>query len=329
MHRFPLLLLSVLTVAACGRDQSSSPPTAEAPPPSAGPAAVAPATSPAPTITDTSPPSAPAVLEQPSALDPVALRLDRILAAPHRAEGHAQRDQWRNPRETLMFFGIRPEMTVIELFPGANGWYTEILAPFLHGGGKLIVACPDPARAQNERSRAFLTESDQKFRAKLAAHPSIYGQVEIRLIDTSGPVLGEPGSADMVLVFRNVHTFINGGYAEAMFKAIADVLKPGGVLGVEQHRADPALAEDDPRTGYVSVKRVIRLAEAAGLVFEAESELNANPSDTRDHPNGVWTLPPTLRVPEGEDPEKYRSIGESDRMTLRFRKPLPTAAEAR
>ncbi|MDW8478752.1 MAG: hypothetical protein RML12_01250 [Xanthomonadales bacterium] len=142
-------------------------------------------------------------------------------------------------------------------------------------------------------------------------------------------MLGEPNSADMVLGFRNVHTWINGGYAEAMFRAIAEVLKPGGVLGIEQHRADPGKAEDDPRTGYVSTKRVVGLAEAAGLLFEAESELNANPNDTRDHPNGVWTLPPTLRVPEGEDPEKYRAIGESDRMTLRFRKPVAGPAPVR
>lgn len=313
-RQLPFLLLLTAALAACSREAPKEEPAPSAAPPAAQPSTPTPPAETAPE------PTAPAAPAQP-ALDPIAIRLDRILAAPHRAEGHAQRDQWRKPRDTLMFFGIRPEMTVIELFPGANGWYTEILAPFLRGSGKLIVAYPDPAKAANERAQAFLADADQKFRQKLAMAPQIYDQVEIRLIDTAQPVLGEANSADMVLVFRNVHTFINGGYAEAMFKAIADVLKPGGVLGIEQHRADPNREEDDPKTGYVSVKRVVRLAEAAGLVFEEESELNANPNDTRDHPNGVWTLPPTLRVPEGEDPEKFKAIGESDRMTLRFRKP--------
>lgn len=306
-----------LALLACGCGGKPNPQETAAPP--AAEAAAPPAAETAP---------APAAEPQPPAPDPIALRLDRILAAPHRAEGHALRDQWRKPRDTLLFFGIRPEFTVVELYPGANGWYTEILAPFLRGTGKLIVAYPDPAKAANERAQAFLADADQKFRNKLATAPEIYDQVEIRLIDTAQPILGEPNSADMVLVFRNVHTFLNGGYAEPMFQAIAEVLKPGGVLGIEQHRADPNREEDDPKTGYVSVKRVVRLAEAAGLVFEAESELNANPNDTRDHPNGVWTLPPTLRVPEGEDPEKYKAIGESDRMTLRFRKPQPSPGSA-
>jgi predicted methyltransferase len=242
-------------------------------------------------------------------VDPVAQTASPIEAAisgAHRSEENRSRDRFRHPRETLEFFGLRPDMTVVEMSPG-GGWYTEILAPALRENGRLICAAPPPD-----------TEYGQRFTAFLEGNPELYASVE--RVDFAPPdrvTLGPDASADMVLTFRSVHGWINRDQADAVFAAMFRVLKPGGVLGLEQHRgADGA----DPETGYVAESAVIELAERAGFVLEERSEINANPNDDHDHPDGVWTLPPTLRLGE-TDRAQYEAIGESDRMTLRFRKP--------
>lgn len=238
----------------------------------------------------------------------VATSLKAILASPHRSPQNRARDRDRHPLETLLWFGIKPDMTVVEISPGA-GWYTEILAPFLKPHGKLYdaVGSGEPAR---------------RFRQRLAADPALYGKVIVtELVPPEKTRIAPAGTADMVLTFRNVHNWINGGYAEEVFKAMYQALKPGGMLGLVEHRANPALPQDPKAgSGYVREDYVIKLANAAGFQLVGRSEINANPRDTKDYPGGVWTLPPTLRLKE-RDREKYLAIGESDRMTLKFVKP--------
>jgi predicted methyltransferase len=209
-------------------------------------------------------------------------------------------------------------MTVIEITPG-GGWYTEILAPWLRDGGRYIGAIVDPAKASSENARDYYTKANQGLRDKLAAAPEQYAKAALVEFDLGAPMLGPSGSADAVLTFRNVHNWVNNGAAPLMFQAFHDVLKPGGVLGVVEHRANADVPAGD-RSGYMSEAQVIALATNAGFVLEEKSEINANPKDTKDHPNGVWTLPPGNRH-DAADAEKYQAIGESDRMTLRFRKP--------
>ncbi len=246
--------------------------------------------------------------------------LAAAIAGDWRTADNVARDRFRNPGPTLTFFGLTPAMTVIEVSPGSAGWWTEILAPWLKANGTYIAAIPNPAKAISERARDFFAGDNAKLREKLAAAPAQFAGVVLREVDSSAPVYGEPGSADAVLTFRNLHGWIRNDIADEQMAAFFAVLKPGGVLGVEQHRAAIDVPKDQIR-GYVSEAQVIALAEAAGFVLEARSEINANPKDDRDHPNGVWTLPPTLNVPEGEDRAVFEAIGESDRMTLRFRKP--------
>ncbi|HRQ64174.1 MAG TPA: methyltransferase [Xanthomonadaceae bacterium] len=292
MIRMILAATFALTLTACGQE----------PPPPAPPPA----------------PPEPLVDEPvPSAEDSVAARIEALLEGTHRAEGHAARDRYRNPRETLLFFGIRSDASVLEIAPG-GGWYTEILAPLVREEGRYIGALNDPDKAANERAQEYFARTNQALRDKLAEHPDLYDHAELIEIDPAAPVFGEEESVDLVLTFRNVHGWVGAGTAEATFKAAFDVLKPGGVLGVVQHRA--ASGAEYTGNGYVSEEQVIELASGAGFVYEHSSEINANPNDTKDHPNGVWTLPPVLRVGD-EDPEKYLAIGESDRMTIRFVKP--------
>jgi predicted methyltransferase len=295
MTRLALAAALTLTLAACGQEPPPPPPP---------------------------PPEPPVVLEEPapppSDADIAAMRLDALLAGAHRAEGHAERDRFRNPKETLQFFGLRTDSTVLEIAPG-GGWYTEILAPLVREEGRYIGAINDPEKAASDRARDYFSNANQALRDKLAEHPGLYDRAELVAIDPAAPVFGAPESVDLVLTFRNVHGWLNGGVAEATFKAAHDVLKPGGVLGVVQHRA--ASGAEFAGNGYVSEEQVIALAEEAGFVYAQSSEINANPADTRDHPNGVWNLPPTLRVAEGDDAAKYEAIGESDRMTIRFLKP--------
>jgi predicted methyltransferase len=263
---------------------------------------------------------APAPAAQPAAEPAAAAQgaLEAAVAGSWRTPEFVARDAFRHPRETLEFFGITPAMTVIEITPG-GGWYAEILAPYLQAEGRYLGAIIDPSKASSEGARDYYTRSNQGLRDKLAAAPEQFAKAELVEFDASAPVLGEAGSADAVLTFRNVHNWMNNGAAAGMFQAFFAALKPGGVLGVVEHRASADVPEGD-RSGYMSEAQVIKLATDAGFVLEEKSEINANPADTKDHPNGVWTLPPSNRHEEA-DAEKYKAIGESDRMTLRFRKP--------
>jgi predicted methyltransferase len=241
--------------------------------------------------------------------------LQQAVANPQRSEKNRARDQYRHPAETLAFFGIRPTDTVVEIWPG-GGWYTEILAPYLAASGRLIAAAPAGKGADR------LTQV-------LDANPALFGKVERANFPT---VLGgtgvAPGTADAVLTFRNVHNWGMGylqperkPYSEAAFAELFAMLKPGGVLGIEDHRLpEDASAEREKSSGYIKVSTVRAMAEKAGFRFVAASEVNANPRDTTDWPEGVWTLPPTLALGDN-DRARYMAIGESDRMTLKFVKP--------
>lgn len=242
------------------------------------------------------------------------LWLPPILAGDHRSEANKHRDQYRHPLETLSFFGISEHDRVIEINPG-GGWYMEILAPLLFAHGQYVAATPDP---RIEGLPRYFVAHARQIQARITEQPQLYGQGEVQFYDPANPVLGAPNSVDKVLTFRNIHSWINAGTAEVMFEAFADVLKPGGVLGVVQHRAPEGIAPDvSAPEGYVSEEAVIALAEAVGLRFDGSSEINANPEDSRKHPYGVWTLPPSLRLGDYQA-EHYLEIGESDRMTLRF-----------
>ena len=245
-------------------------------------------------------------------------RLDAAIAGSWRSPDNVARDRYRHPRETLAFFRLAPTQTVVEITPG-GGWYTEILAPYLRESGQYVAAVVDPAATEG-RSVAYYTGARDQLQAKLAGAPAAtYDRASVVAYDPQAPVLGPAGSADRVLTFRNAHNWRSAGQAEGMFRAFHAVLKPGGVLGVVEHRARTEVPADD-KSGYVAESQVIALAEAAGFVLDGRSEVNANPNDDTDHPNGVWTLPPSNRH-DPEDRQQYAAIGESDRMTLRFVKP--------
>jgi predicted methyltransferase len=246
--------------------------------------------------------------------------IKKLLKGDWRSEANADRDRYRHPAQTLAFFGIRPDMTVIEIWPGA-GWYSEILAPYLRAEGRYVAAVDDPAKAADDNARETASKRNQALRERFAAQPKVYGRPRLIEFSSSAPELGPPESADAVLTFRNVHNWVMAGTEAQMFEAFFEVLKPGGVLGVVDHRAaDGAVVEQVKDSGYLPEQYVIALALKAGFRLDARSEINANPDDLKNYPDGVWTLPPTLR--KGEvDREKYLDIGESDRMTLRFVKP--------
>ncbi|TWI13410.1 class I SAM-dependent methyltransferase [Aerolutibacter ruishenii] len=245
--------------------------------------------------------------------------LEAAIAGAWRDPANVARDAYRHPAQTLRFFGVTPSSRVIEITPG-GGWYTEILAPYLRERGHLVAALAVAGPAQSEGTRNYLAKGNANFRAKLAADPSRYDTVEVREFSVPQPTLGADGSADVVLTFRNVHNWTGWGSDQAMFDAFFRVLKPGGVLGVVDHRARPGTSiEAMKKSGYLTEAHVLELAQRAGFVLEERSEVNANPRDSADYPNGVWTLPPSNRH-DPEDAQMYRSIGESDRMTLRFRK---------
>ena len=228
------------------------------------------------------------------------------------------RDVHRHPGQTLAFFGIRPDQTVVEITPG-GGWYAEILAPYLKANGHYVAAVVDPQAVAEGRGRDYQQRSKDGLEKKFAGAPAQFDRAHVVAYDPAAPAFGPAGSADLVLTFRNVHNWRQAGQAEGMFKGFFAVLKPGGVLGVVEHRAKADVAADD-KSGYVGQDQVIALARAAGFELAGSSEVNANPRDTKDHPNGVWTLPPSNNHPEA-DRAKYQAIGESDRMTLRFVKP--------
>lgn len=236
------------------------------------------------------------------------------VAATSRTPANVARDKYRHPVETLSFFGVEPDDTVVEIWPG-GGWYTEILGPFTAGNGTFYAAAPWPGGvkgAQTLQAKDTAAYGHLKF----AAFPWVEGQPKV-----------PDGSADVVLTFRNVHNWRMGyqregqDYSAEAFQQMYAMLKPGGVLGIEDHRLpESASDEREKSSGYIKVSTVRRLAEQAGFKFVAASEVNANPKDTADWKDGVWTLPPSYRLKD-VDRAKYEAIGESDRMTLKFRKP--------
>lgn len=256
----------------------------------------------------------------PAPAKPAEARLAQLrhaVAHPARASANVLRDKYRHPLETLDFFEVNPDDTVVELWPG-GGWYTEILAPYLSsGGGKLYAAAPDWGRSGVDKLKA--------------ANPKLYGPVEVvdfPVFNPEAPRVPQ-GSADVVLTFRNVHNWRMGyrrddkqDYSAEAFRQIYAMLKPGGILGIVDHRLpDAAPAERERTSGYLKTSTVRSLAEAAGFRLVRSSEINANPRDTADWPNGVWTLPPSLALKD-QDRDRYLAIGESDRMTLKFVKPV-------
>ena len=232
-----------------------------------------------------------------------------------RSPANRARDGDRHPLATLQFFGVQPGQTVLEIWPGGGAWWTEILAPYLHDGGHYIAALPLGGNAERSKGR-------QAFLQHLAAAPTVYDRVQI--VDFSPDQTGivAPDSVDMLLTFRNLHDWLADGQGAAAFQNFFRVLKPGGILGIEDHRARSDQPQDPlAKSGYVREDYTIALAEAAGFRLLGKSEVNANPRDTKDYPAGVWTLPPSYRLHE-QDHDRYQAIGESDRFTLKFVKPI-------
>ena len=244
--------------------------------------------------------------------------LTAAINGPQRTPENAARDAYRHPYDTLQFFGIRPDMKVVELAPG-GGWYTEILAPYLHNDGLMIATASDPA-SDNEQSK----RSYQRFKQRLDARPAVFDKVVLGVFEPPHNIhYAAKNSVDMVLTFRNIHNWIanENGSVKAVFQSAFDALKPGGVFGVVEHRLPANKAQDDKAsTGYVHEAYVIQMAQSVGFKLAGTSEINANPKDNADHEGGVWALPPTY-ANKDKDKAAYQAIGESDRMTLKFIKP--------
>lgn len=239
--------------------------------------------------------------------------LNELAVGEHRSPQHKDRNRFRNPAETLAFFGLRDNMTVVEISPGGAGWYTEILAPYLRQNGKLYAASYDPSAGD------YFARNSAAFEEKLRINPNLYNKVQVTVFNPPKVMQGAPaGTADMVVTFRNLHNYLEDGVGDVVFAFMYQMLKPGGILGVVQHRAGK---KSDPKMGYVSEKEVITLANNAGFEFVVSAEINANPKDTKNYAEGVWTLPPSYELGD-KDKDKYKEIGESDRMTLKFVKPV-------
>ena len=242
--------------------------------------------------------------------------LTGILAADYRAQENRARDRYRHPKETLLFFGIRPEMSVLEVWP-EPGWYTEVIAPLVRDKGKYYAA----VIAADPESK-YITQRLEKYRQKLAERADLYDHVAVVSFPADGSDAVPPASLDMVVTFRNIHNWMSRGSTAQAFATMYRARRPGGVLGVVEHRGNPAVAQDpQAKSGYVNEDYAIKLIEAQGFRLVGKSQVNANPRDTKDYEQGVWTLPPTYRLGD-KDHDKYAAIGESDRFTLRFVKPL-------
>ncbi|MDY7561524.1 methyltransferase [Pseudomonas sp. 10B1] len=243
-----------------------------------------------------------------------AAQFAKVLSGSWRLPENSARDQYRHPQQTLQFFGLRANQTLIEITPG-NGWYSELLAPLLKDKGRYIAAVQSTATGDNARKAA------DRLKQKFAADPTHYRKAQIVEFDPQAPVFGKPASADALLTFRNVHNWVMADDAPGMFKGFYNVLKRGGTLGVVDHRANEDASQESIKdSGYLPTAYVVKLATDAGFVLAGSSEINANPKDTKDYAQGVWTLPPTLTMGD-QDQDKYVAIGESDRLTLRFIKP--------
>jgi predicted methyltransferase len=236
----------------------------------------------------------------------------RLLSAPHRSERNVVRDPYRHPAQTLAFFGVREDSTVVEILPGSGGYYMEILAPFLREKGRYIAANRDALAAPQ------YLEDHQKLLARLKAEPALYGRVVVTEFNAGLHEIAPPGSADFVITFRNLHNWIERHEVEGSLRAFHRALKPGGILGVVDHRGRTDMTQEaQMKNGYVREDYAIALIENAGFRLAGRSEVNANPKDTKDYPEGVWTLPPTYRLKD-KDRAKYQAIGESDRFTFKF-----------
>lgn len=231
--------------------------------------------------------------------------LAKAIAGSHRSPALVERDKARKPQEELEFFGIKPDMTVVEISPG-GGYWTEILAPYLRDKGTYYTAISQ--------------RQADSWKQKLAANPAVFGNVKTSFFGADNAIAPE-GSADLILTFRNVHNWMGAGTDDQMFASFYQALKPGGVLGIEEHRASDKQPQDPKAAnGYVRQDYAIKLAEKAGFKYVGSSEILANPKDTKDWPEGVWTLPPTLRLGD-KDRAKYVAIGEADNFVLKFQKP--------
>jgi predicted methyltransferase len=242
--------------------------------------------------------------------------LDKAIADPQRSAEFSSRDAFRHPVAELEFFGIKPTDTVVEIWP-SGGYWTEILAPYLHDKGTLYEAGlpTDTGKDGIEKARA-------KFQSKLDADPARFGKITVTQFWKDHYDIAPEGSADLVVTFRNLHNWMPAGYADGAMTAFFKALKPGGILGIEDHRA-PTDKPQDPKAddGYVRQDYAIELAKKAGFEFVGSSEIDANPKDTKDWPKGVWTLPPSFALGD-QDHDKYAAIGEADNFVLKFRKPV-------
>lgn len=248
-------------------------------------------------------------LAQQSAAD----RLNAAINGANRSQRNRDRDRWRVPLEVITFFGIQPNATVVEILPGSVGYWLEILAPYLRDEGLYIAA----GRGDDEKRPAYLADHD-KLLARLAADPAVYGKVQVTRFTPSRSEAAPDGVADYVLTFRNLHNWIDRNEIDGALASFRKALKPGGVLGVSDHRGRADVGQDEQmKTGYIRQDYAVALIEKAGFKLAGTSEAKANPKDTKDHPAGVWTLPPTYRLGD-KDREKYAAIGESDRFLLKF-----------
>ena len=243
--------------------------------------------------------------------------LERSLQGSHRSEANRLRDKYRHPVETLTFFGVKPDSSVVEITPG-RGWYSEILAPLLKDNGTFTAVIYDADLTDN----AYLKKLNGFYKTKLSNSPKIYSNVQIEEINHKAPVFDLNSSADFVLTFRNVHNWAKSGTTDEMFRSFYKSLKTGGVLGVVEHRARAGTPiSQQIKSGYMTEQFVIKTAEKAGFVFNSGSNINNNSLDTKNHKNGVWTLLPVQRGLSDKEKNVYAKIGESDRMTLKFVKP--------